>query len=249
MEYVPAPDFPTGALILGRSGARKAYHEGRGSVDHPLAHDDRGEPRRTARHRRLRDPLPGEQGDDDRAHRRARPREADRGHRPRPGRERPAGRAGGHRAQARRDARRGPEPALPLHADADLLRLQHAGAERRAAGAARPQEVPLRVRAVPRGGRGAADGARAAPRAGAGASALRPRRRGVERRRGGGDDPVVGRCRRGAGAAHGPGLARRGHRALHRADRRPLAPGAARTGPISCPRPRPARSSTCGCSA
>ncbi len=32
MEYVPAPDFPTGALILGRAGARKAYHEGRGSV-------------------------------------------------------------------------------------------------------------------------------------------------------------------------------------------------------------------------
>ena len=32
MHYVPAPDFPTGALILGRSGARKAYIEGRGSV-------------------------------------------------------------------------------------------------------------------------------------------------------------------------------------------------------------------------
>jgi DNA gyrase subunit A len=32
MEFVPAPDFPTGALILGRSGARRAYHEGRGSV-------------------------------------------------------------------------------------------------------------------------------------------------------------------------------------------------------------------------
>ncbi len=32
MEYVPAPDFPTGGLIVGRSGARKAYHEGRGSV-------------------------------------------------------------------------------------------------------------------------------------------------------------------------------------------------------------------------
>ena len=32
MEYIPAPDFPTGGLILGRSGARKAYHEGRGSV-------------------------------------------------------------------------------------------------------------------------------------------------------------------------------------------------------------------------
>lgn len=32
MEYVPAPDFPTGGVILGRSGARKAYTEGRGSV-------------------------------------------------------------------------------------------------------------------------------------------------------------------------------------------------------------------------
>ncbi|MEQ8897748.1 MAG: DNA gyrase subunit A [Roseovarius sp.] len=31
-EYVPGPDFPTGALMLGRSGARKAYLEGRGSV-------------------------------------------------------------------------------------------------------------------------------------------------------------------------------------------------------------------------
>ena len=32
MEHVPAPDFPTGGIILGRSGAYKAYHTGRGSV-------------------------------------------------------------------------------------------------------------------------------------------------------------------------------------------------------------------------
>ncbi len=32
MEIIPAPDFPTGGLILGKSGARKAYTEGRGSV-------------------------------------------------------------------------------------------------------------------------------------------------------------------------------------------------------------------------
>ncbi|MCX7300084.1 MAG: DNA gyrase subunit A [Rhodobacterales bacterium] len=32
IQYVPGPDFPTGALMLGRSGARKAYLEGRGSV-------------------------------------------------------------------------------------------------------------------------------------------------------------------------------------------------------------------------
>ncbi|KGM47368.1 DNA gyrase subunit A [Pseudooceanicola atlanticus] len=31
IEYVPAPDFPTGGVVLGRSGARKAYTEGRGS--------------------------------------------------------------------------------------------------------------------------------------------------------------------------------------------------------------------------
>ncbi len=32
MDYVPGPDFPTGGVLLGRSGARKAYTEGRGSV-------------------------------------------------------------------------------------------------------------------------------------------------------------------------------------------------------------------------
>ncbi len=32
MEYIPGPDFPTGGIMLGRSGARKAYLEGRGSV-------------------------------------------------------------------------------------------------------------------------------------------------------------------------------------------------------------------------
>ena len=32
VQYIPAPDFPTGGVMLGRSGARKAYLEGRGSV-------------------------------------------------------------------------------------------------------------------------------------------------------------------------------------------------------------------------
>ncbi|MDX3908789.1 MAG: DNA gyrase subunit A [Sphingobium sp.] len=32
IEIIPGPDFPTGALILGQSGARRAYHEGRGSI-------------------------------------------------------------------------------------------------------------------------------------------------------------------------------------------------------------------------
>jgi DNA gyrase subunit A len=32
MDYIPGPDFPTGGVMLGRAGARKAYTEGRGSV-------------------------------------------------------------------------------------------------------------------------------------------------------------------------------------------------------------------------
>ncbi|MWD27802.1 DNA gyrase subunit A [Aquicoccus sp. SCR17] len=32
IRFIPGPDFPTGGVMLGRSGARKAYLEGRGSV-------------------------------------------------------------------------------------------------------------------------------------------------------------------------------------------------------------------------
>jgi DNA gyrase subunit A len=32
VEIIPGPDFPTGALILGRTGIRSAYHKGRGSI-------------------------------------------------------------------------------------------------------------------------------------------------------------------------------------------------------------------------
>ncbi|HYE49083.1 MAG TPA: DNA gyrase subunit A [Azospirillaceae bacterium] len=39
MEHVPGPDFPTGALILGRSGIRSALTTGRGSVVMRAKHD------------------------------------------------------------------------------------------------------------------------------------------------------------------------------------------------------------------
>jgi DNA gyrase subunit A len=32
MEYIPGPDFPTGALIVGKTGNREAYTTGRGSI-------------------------------------------------------------------------------------------------------------------------------------------------------------------------------------------------------------------------
>src|SRR5437867_45822 len=31
-QIVPGPDFPTGAMILGRAGIMSAYHKGRGSI-------------------------------------------------------------------------------------------------------------------------------------------------------------------------------------------------------------------------
>ena len=32
MEALPGPDFPTGGLVLGKSGIRRAYETGRGSI-------------------------------------------------------------------------------------------------------------------------------------------------------------------------------------------------------------------------
>jgi DNA gyrase subunit A len=117
MEIIPGPDFPTGGIILGRSGIYNAYSTGRGSVvrcaagcrsssdanDREAIVIDRGS-------------LPGEQGLDDREDGRTGAREAHRGHLRYPRRERPAGLPRRHRAQARRQRRRGAQPALPLHA-------------------------------------------------------------------------------------------------------------------------------------
>jgi len=48
MAHIPAPDFPTGALLLGTSGIRAAYHTGRGTVimrARAVVEDGRGERR------------------------------------------------------------------------------------------------------------------------------------------------------------------------------------------------------------
>ena len=39
IEIVPAPDFPTGPLILGTGGARSAYREGKGSIMQRARHE------------------------------------------------------------------------------------------------------------------------------------------------------------------------------------------------------------------
>jgi len=48
MAFIPAPDFPTGGLILGSTGARAAYHTGRGSImlrSRHIVEEGRGERR------------------------------------------------------------------------------------------------------------------------------------------------------------------------------------------------------------
>ncbi len=81
-EIIPGPDFPTGGLILGRSGIRCRLSQGarlRSSCAARVAYGDHPQGARGAHHHR--NPVSGEQGDDDRAHRRTGAREAGRGHR------------------------------------------------------------------------------------------------------------------------------------------------------------------------
>ncbi len=178
MDYVQGPDFPTGALILGRSGVRKAYHEGRGSVI--LRSKTRIEEVRGGRTAIIVSEIPYQVNKAtmiERIAELAREKriegiahvqdESDRF---------------GVRVviELKRDAT--PDVVLNqlfrLHADADQLRLQHAGAERRPAGAADAARLPRPLRRLPRGGGGPAHRLRAAQGAGAGAHPLRPGGRG-----------------------------------------------------------------------
>ena len=131
IAIVPGPDFPTGGIILGRAGIRAAYHLGRGSIVDARQGRVRDHARRARGDRHHRNSLSGEQGAHGRAHRRTGAREEDRGHRRAARRIRPRRLPRGDRTAARRGARRGAQPALPLHRAAILVRRQHGGARRR----------------------------------------------------------------------------------------------------------------------
>ena len=49
MRIVPGPDFPTGGIIIGRSGIRAAFETGRGIHHHPRARRDSRKCRATAK--------------------------------------------------------------------------------------------------------------------------------------------------------------------------------------------------------
>ena len=71
MALVPGPDFPTAGFIYGRSGIRSAYESGRGIVIMRAQGGDRENGPRPGSDRRDGNSLPGQQGQADRAHRRA----------------------------------------------------------------------------------------------------------------------------------------------------------------------------------
>ena len=54
MKFIKAPDFPTGATIMGRQGIRDAYETGRGSIKVRAVTADRGEHERQVEDRRHR---------------------------------------------------------------------------------------------------------------------------------------------------------------------------------------------------
>ncbi len=201
MEIVPAPDFPTGALILGQSGARSTYHD-RARLDHDaLAPRDRGRPRRS--HARSCSPKsPSRSARQAWSRRSPRPprtsgSRASSDIRDESNRRRRARR---HRPQARCDGRRGAEPALAAHARPS--RASRPTCWRSAAAARRRSDLRDIIEAFVRFREEVdhpAHQVRAAQGPRAGAYPARPRHRGGQSRRGCAHDPRLGqphRCAR-----------------------------------------------------
>ena len=136
MGVVKGPDFPTGGIILGRQGIRDAYETGRGRVRvRARAHI---EPLTQGKEAIVVTELPymvkkgGDGGLIEKIADLVHDKKIPEHHRP-ARRDRSPRHAHGHRAQARRAAQGGAQPALQAHADAVDVRRQHGGARRRRA--------------------------------------------------------------------------------------------------------------------
>ena len=134
LERIKGPDFPNGALIVGRQGIEQAYRTGRGSItQRAVVEIDEDAKGRTCLvdHRAALQGQPRQPGAEDRRARRLRQGP---GHRRRPrrhlGPHRPAP---GRRAQARRRRPGRAQQPAQAHRAADQLQRQHARAGRRRA--------------------------------------------------------------------------------------------------------------------
>ena len=167
IERIKGPDFPNGALIVGREGIEQAYRTGRGSItQRAVIEIDEDAKGRTCLvdHRAALHGQPRQPGAEDRRARRLR---QGAGHLRRPrrllGPHRPAA---GRRAQARRGRPGRAQQPAQAHRAADQLQRQHAGAGRRRAAHADHRPVHPQLGHPPDRGHPAADPlpARARPR-------------------------------------------------------------------------------------
>ncbi len=137
-EIIPGPDFPTAPLILGQSGARAAYREGRGSILQRCRHEI--ETGRNDRRSIVLKSIPyqvGKAGLVEKIADAAKDKRIEGISDIRDEFE-PRRHARGHRAEARRLARGRAEPDLALYSCAIELPGQHAGDPWRASGNAEP---------------------------------------------------------------------------------------------------------------
>ncbi|GAA3267066.1 hypothetical protein GCM10020258_36860 [Sphingomonas yabuuchiae] len=213
-EIVPAPDFPTGALILGRSGARSAYQTGRGSIIVRSRHEI--EEMRGDRRAIVLTEIPYQQGKNALV-------------------EKIAEAAKEKRIEGISDIRdesnrEGVRIVIDLKRDAtprscstscggtprpDQLPGQHARHSRRSARAAEPARHHPGVRPVPRAGHHPPLEVRTGQGARAGAHLAGPRYRGDEPGRGGADHPWLGLASRRARGFARPRMADRRDRAIY----------------------------------
>ena len=193
IKIVPGPDFPTGGIILGRAGIRSAYHTGRGSI--VMRGKVEIETIRKEREAIIITEIPYQVNKATMVERIAelvREKKIDGIADLRDESDRD-----GYRVviELKRDAdaRRGAQPALPLHAAAIVVRRQHGGARRRPPAGDDPEGHAGRLHRLPRRGGVAAhqvparQGARPRPCPG------RPRHRGRQYRRGDQADPRLAR--------------------------------------------------------
>ena len=211
-QIIPGPDFPTGGLILGRSGILSAYHKGRGSII--MRAKVEVEEIRKDREALIVTAIPYQVNKKTLIEKIA---DAVRDKRIEGIADiwdefEPRGHARRHRVEARRRGRRRLEPAVALLGPADDLRRQHAGDQRRPARDAQPQGHDRGVHGLPRGGREpphqalAVEGARSRARVG------RPRHRGRQHRRSDQAHPPRAEPGGGARAIDGARLAGARHR-------------------------------------
>ncbi len=134
MQIIPGPDFPTGAIILGRAGIKSAYHLGRGSIT--MRGRVHVEEIRKDREALIVSEIPYQVNKASMIEKMAelvRDKKLD-GDQRYSRRVRPAGHAGGDRAEARRHGGCGAEPALPLYSSAKHIRREQCRAQRRPPG-------------------------------------------------------------------------------------------------------------------